>query len=117
VSVKGLLQLLRKLLSAYVSDSDVLCARVLQNLDQNTLLLELEVHLSLVGLDLDQNITGSQSITGLLLPGSNVTSSHGGRQSGHGDDGVRGEGYIEDRSAIDWAEVTGGTYTWRHSIC
>jgi hypothetical protein len=40
--------------------------------------LELEVHLGLVGLDLDQDITGSQSITGLLLPSTNVSGGHGG---------------------------------------
>lgn len=67
-----------KQLSSYVSDSNILCARILEDLDQNTLLLELEVHLGLVGLDLDEDITGSQSITGLLLPGTNVTGGHGG---------------------------------------
>jgi len=65
-------------LCSYVSDSNILCARVLEDLDQNTLLLELKVHLGLVGLDLDEDITRSQSITGLLLPGTNVTGGHGG---------------------------------------
>ena len=65
-------------LCSYVSNSNILCARIFEDLDQNTLLLEFEVHLGLVGLDLDEDITGSQSITGLLLPGTNVTGGHGG---------------------------------------
>lgn len=73
----------------YVADGDVLRAALLQDLGQHTLLLELKVHLGLVGLDLNQHITGGESITGLLLPRANVASGHGGRQGGHLDDGVR----------------------------
>jgi hypothetical protein len=62
----------------YAADRDILLARLLENLGNNTLLLELKVHLSLVRLDLDQNITRGDGVARLLLPGANVTSLHGG---------------------------------------
>lgn len=78
----------------YVTDGDVLLTGLLQKLGDNTLLLELKVHLGLVGLDLDQDITRGDAVTGLLLPRSDISRRHGGRQSGHLDDGVRGVGGV-----------------------
>ena len=72
----------------HVANSDVLLARVLQELGQNTVLLELKVHLGLVGLDLDEDITGSEGVTGVLLPCADVAGGHGGGERRHGDDGV-----------------------------
>jgi hypothetical protein len=72
----------------HVANSDILLTRALQELSQNTILLELEVHLGLVGLDLDEDITGSEGVTGVLLPCADVARGHGGREGGHGDDGV-----------------------------
>ena len=55
--------------------------------------MEFEVHLSLVGFNFHQHITGLETVTGLLLPCTNVSRGHGRRQSRHADDSVRGEGY------------------------
>lgn len=79
-------------LFAYVSDGNVFLTGILQNLSQDTVFLELKVHLSFVGLDLDQDITRSQGVTGLLLPRTNVTGLHRRGEGGHADDGVRREG-------------------------
>lgn len=60
-----------------VSNRDILLTGFLEDLRNDALLLELEVHLSLVGLDLDQDVAGSNSVTGLLLPSTNVSGRHG----------------------------------------
>lgn len=75
----------------YAADGHILLTTLLQELCNNTLLLELKVHLGLVGLDLDQDITGRNGVSGLLLPSTNVSRSHGRRQSGHLDNSVRRE--------------------------
>lgn len=75
--------------TTYVTNGDILLALVLEDLGQHTLLLELKVHLSLVRLDLDQDITRGNGVAGLLLPGANVAGGHGWREGGHLDDGVR----------------------------
>lgn len=76
------------------ANGDVLLTRFLQELGDNTLLLELEVHLGLIGLNLDENVTRSDGVAGLLLPGTNVASLHGRRQSRHFHDLVIREGRI-----------------------
>ena len=73
----------------YTANGDVLLASFLQNLRENTLLLELEVHLGLVGLDLDQHLTRGNRIAGFLLPSTNVARRHGRGQGGHLNDSVR----------------------------
>ena len=78
-------------MGTYAANSNILLTSVLEDLGDNTLLLELKVHLRLVGLDLDQDITGGDGVAGLLLPSANVAGRHGGRQGGHLDDGVRRE--------------------------
>lgn len=77
--------------TTYAANRNILLARLLEDLGNNTLLLELKVHLGLVGLDLYQDVAGGDGVTGLLLPGSDVAMLHGGRQSGHLDDLVLGE--------------------------
>lgn len=76
------------------ANRNVLLASILEDLGNNTLFLELKVHLGLVRLDLDQNITRGDSVAGLLLPGSNVAGLHCGRQSRHLDHLVAREGGI-----------------------
>lgn len=44
--------------STYASNSDVLLASVAEDLGDGALLLELKVHLCLVRLDLDEDVTG-----------------------------------------------------------
>jgi len=73
------------------ANRNILLTSVLQDLGDNTLFLELEVHLGLVGLNLDEDVTGGDGITDLLLPGTNVASLHGGGQSRHLDNLVLGE--------------------------
>lgn len=80
--------------TTYGADSDVLLASLLEDLGNNTLLLEFKVHLGLVRLELNQNLTGGDGIAGLLLPGTNVASLHCGRQCGHLDHLVAGKGRI-----------------------
>lgn len=80
--------------ATYVTNSDVLRARIPQNLGKHTLLLELEVHLGLVRLELDENLTRLNAITDLLLPCADGSSGHGGRQGGHPDDAVRWVGGV-----------------------
>jgi hypothetical protein len=77
----------------YASDCDILLARVAQDLGECAVLLELKVHLCLVGLDLDEHVTGSYRVSGLLLPCANVSGGHGWGQRGHADNRVRGVGY------------------------
>lgn len=79
---------------SYRADRDLLLARLLQDLGEDTLILELEVHLGLIGLNLDQDITGLEAVTGLLLPRANISSGHCRGQRRHADNGVRREGYI-----------------------
>jgi hypothetical protein len=74
--------------NSYRADRDILLAGVLQDLRKNTLLLELKVHLRLVGLNLHKDITGLEAVTGLLLPYANVSRGHCRGQSRHADDGV-----------------------------
>lgn len=81
----------RKLGETYAANGDVLLARVLEDLGNDTLLLELKVHLGLVRLDLDQNLTRGDGVADLLLPGADVSGLHGGGQGGHLDDLVVGE--------------------------
>lgn len=73
--------------------------------------MKLKVHLSLVGLNLDEDITGGEDVAGLLLPGTDVASGHGGRESGHGDDGVGREGCRRKRleGSFEWR----GERRWR----
>lgn len=78
-------------LKTYAANGDILLARLLENLGNDTFLLELKVHLSLVGLNLYQDVTGGDGVAGLLLPGANVASLHGGRQGRHLDNLVVGE--------------------------
>jgi hypothetical protein len=73
----------------YASNSNVLLARVAQNLGESAILLELKVHLCLVGLDLDEHVAGRYRVSGLLLPCANVSGGHGRGECGHADDGVR----------------------------
>lgn len=75
----------------YAADGDILCTRLHEELGNDTLLLELKVHLGLVGLNLYQDITRADGVSGLLLPGANVASLHGWRQGGHLDDLMAGE--------------------------
>lgn len=75
--------------STYVANGDILLTRLLEDLGEDTLLLELEIHLGLVGLDLDENLTGLDRVTGLLLPCANIASRHGGREGRHLDNLVR----------------------------
>lgn len=78
----------------YAANGDILLASLLEDLGNDTLLLELKVHLGLVGLNLDENLTGADGVAGLLLPGTKVASRHGRGQGGHLDDLVVGEGGI-----------------------
>lgn len=75
----------------YAADSNILLARVPEDLGNDTLLLELEVHLGLIGLDLDKDITRGDGIANLLLPGADVAGLHGWGQSRHLHDLVIGE--------------------------
>jgi hypothetical protein len=79
--------------NSYRTDSDILLTAVLQNLGEDTLVLELEVHLSLIGLDLNKDITGLESISGLLLPHANVSRGHSRRERRHANDCVGRESY------------------------
>lgn len=74
----------------YIANGDVLLARLPEDLGEHTLLLELEIHLGLVGLDLNENLTGLDRVTRLLLPCANIARRHGGREGRHLDDGMRG---------------------------
>ena len=74
---------------AYIANRNILLTTVLEDLGEHTLLLELKVHLGLVGLDLNEHLAGGDGVAGLLLPGANISRRHGGRQGGHLDDGVR----------------------------
>jgi hypothetical protein len=76
-------------LGTYVADCNVLLACFLQDLGKYTFLLELEVHLSLVGLNLDKDITRRQGIARLLLPRANISRGHCRRQGRHPDNGMR----------------------------
>lgn len=76
------------------ANRDVLLASILEDLGNDTLFLELKVHLGLVRLDLDQDLTRGDGVAGLLLPGSNVAGLHCGRQSRHLDHLVAREGGI-----------------------
>lgn len=76
---------------AYTANGNILLARFLQDLGNGTLLLELEVHLGLVGFDFNQHISGGDGVSGLLLPRSDVSGRHRRGEGGHADDGVRGE--------------------------
>ena len=78
--------------STYVSDSNILLTGLLQPLGKETLLLELEVHLRLIRLDLDEDVTRVERIAGILVPRSNTTGGHSRRKRGHKNDGVRREG-------------------------
>jgi len=75
----------------YAANSNVLGTRILEDLGDNTLLLELEVHLGLVGLDLDEDITRGDGVASLLLPSTDVSGLHGWGQSRHLHDLVVGE--------------------------
>jgi hypothetical protein len=84
----------RRRRNTHGANRDVLLASILEDLGNNTLFLELKVHLGLVRLDLDQNLTRGDGVAGLLLPGSNVAGLHCGRQSRHLDHLVAREGGI-----------------------
>ncbi|VUC22396.1 unnamed protein product [Clonostachys rosea] len=87
----------RNLSRGKIEGRNVLGTRLLEDLGDHTLLLELKVHLGLVGLDLNKNITGCDAVTGLLLPGANVASLHSWGEGGHLDDLVVGErGVVAD---------------------
>jgi hypothetical protein len=64
--------MLRKERETYASHSDILCTRVLEDLGQGALLLELKVHLRLVRLDLDEDVARCEGVACLLLPCADV---------------------------------------------
>lgn len=80
----------RKGLETYGLDINVLGARVDEDLGNVTFLLALKVHLGLIGLDFDKDITRGDFVTNGLLPGTKVTLGHGGGKGGHVNDLVRG---------------------------
>lgn len=53
--------------------------------DHDTVILGLDVHAGLVGLDLEQHITSAKRLSLLDLPGSDIALSHGRREGGHGE--------------------------------
>ncbi|KAI6771995.1 hypothetical protein HG530_002953 [Fusarium avenaceum] len=55
------------------------------DLEHDTVVLGLNIHAGLVGLDLEQHITGAERLPLLDLPRSNVTLGHGGREGRHGE--------------------------------
>ena len=67
----------------YIINFDILGTVRNQNLGEEPLFLALKVHLGLVGFDLDQNVTGADFIPNLLVPRSQITGGHCGRQSRH----------------------------------
>ena len=79
----------RRAAAAYIANRDVLLARLLQNLGEDTFVLELKVHLGLVRLDLHEHLAGRDELAGLLLPRADVARRHCRRQGRHLDDGVR----------------------------
>lgn len=98
---------LRKNCETYAANRDVLLTRLLENLGDDTLLLELEIHLGLVGLNLYKNITGGNRVTSLPLPGADIASGHGGRQGRHLDDLMLGEGGIASHNVRSEASSQG----------
>lgn len=76
---------------AYGANGDILFASLLEDLGNDTILLELKVHLSLVSLNLDEDFTRAYSVARLLLPSTKVTSLHGRGQGRHLDNLVFGE--------------------------
>lgn len=102
---------------SYSTDSDILLAGLLQNLSEDTLLLELEVHLCLIGLNLDQDITGLEAVASLLLPRTNVSRGHCRRKSRHANDGVGREccviAKVRQMAIVENCEGFDRSYTWR----
>lgn len=102
---------------SYSADSNILLTSLLQNLSEDTLLLELEVHLCLIGLNLDQDITGLEAVTSLLLPRTNVSRGHCRRKSRHANDGVGREccsiANVRQMIMVENCEGFDGSYTWR----
>ncbi|KAI6755031.1 hypothetical protein HG531_004137 [Fusarium graminearum] len=75
------------------------------DLEHDTVVLGLNIHAGLVGLDLEQHISGTKSLSLLDLPCSNVALGHGRREGGHGEV-LGGE-----------ASCRGGEACIRHKMC
>lgn len=94
---------------SYCAHRNILLAGVLQDLSKDTLLLELKVHLCLIGLNLHKDITGLEAVAGLLLPCTDVSRGHCRRKGRHANDSVGRECCIIVKvREIDMVEISEG---------